>query len=52
MILFIDSSALIKRYIEEQGSKTVENLTDEAREILISEVTKLECLSAIRRMEE
>ena len=52
MILFIDSSALIKRYIEEKGSKTVEKLMDEAQEIIIAEITKLECLSGIRRMVE
>ena len=51
MILFLDTSALIKRYIEEKGSKIVEKLTNEAQKIIISEITTLECLSAIRRME-
>lgn len=50
MILFIDSSALLKRYIEEDGSKSVVELMDKAQKIVIASITKLECLSAIRRM--
>jgi hypothetical protein len=50
MRLFIDTSALIKRYISEDGSEQVDNLMDSAIEIIVSPVTKIECISTIKRL--
>jgi predicted nucleic acid-binding protein len=50
MILFFDTSALIKRYITETGSKKVDELLDAAESIVISPVTKIETFSTINRL--
>jgi predicted nucleic acid-binding protein len=50
MILFFDTSALIKRYITETGSKKVDELFDAAESIVISPVTKIEIFSTINRL--
>jgi uncharacterized protein len=50
MILFFDTSALIKRYIAEVGSKKVDELFDNAMSIVISPITKLETFSTIKRL--
>jgi hypothetical protein len=50
MILFFDTSALIKRYITETGSKKVDELFDAAESIVISPVTKIETFSTINRL--
>jgi uncharacterized protein with PIN domain len=50
MILFFDTSALIKFFHEEKGSKTVTSLiTSNNNEIWISELARIEFLSAIFR---
>jgi predicted nucleic acid-binding protein len=50
MILFFDTSALIKRYISENGSKKVDELFDAAESIVVSPVTKIESYSTIKRL--
>lgn len=50
MILFFDSSAMIKAYIEEEGSSEVDKLINLANEIIVSPITKIECFSAIKRL--
>src|SRR4030042_2342077 len=50
MILFFDTSALVKFFHEEKGSETVTNLIlSKDNEIWISELTRIEFLSAIFR---
>lgn len=47
---FFDTSALVKRYHEEQGTERVDEiLDDEEPEILISSLTVIESVSAFRR---
>jgi len=47
---FFDTSALVKRYHEEQGTERVDEiLDDEETEILISSLTVIESVSAFRR---
>ncbi len=50
MIFFFDTSALIKRYIVENGSEKVDNLFKTASQIIISPVTKIETCSTINRL--
>jgi predicted nucleic acid-binding protein len=50
MILFFDTSALIKRYISETGSPKVDDLFDAAEEIIVSPITKIEAFSTIKRL--
>ncbi len=50
MILFFDTSALIKRYINEKGSFIVDELFMQAKEIVLAPVTKIECFSTIKRL--
>ena len=52
MIYFFDTSALIKRYIQEKGSNIVDNLMESADEIFISAITRIESISAARRLLE
>jgi predicted nucleic acid-binding protein len=52
MILFFDTSALIKRYIVETGEKKVDELFDLASQIMVSPVTKIEAHSTIKRLLE
>ena len=52
MILFFDTSALIKRYVSEAGSQKVDELFDTASQIVISPITKIESISCIRRLQE
>lgn len=52
MIFFFDTSALIKRYVQEKGSNIVDNLMDSADEIFISAITRIESISAARRLLE
>lgn len=48
---FFDSSALLKRYLKEQGSQRVLNLTDPEQTglILISGLTPIEMIATLRR---
>lgn len=50
MIYFLDTSALIKRYVQEKGSNIVDNLMESADEIFISAITRIESISAARRL--
>jgi len=52
MIYFFDNSALIKRYVQEKGSNIVDNLMESADEIFISATTRIESISAGRRLLE
>lgn len=45
----MDSSALIKRYIEEPGSEEVNSFLEEADDVIISPVTLIEMISALKR---
>ena len=49
MIIFMDSSALIKRYIEESGSNEVNSILEKADDVIVSPVTLIEMNSAFRR---
>ena len=49
MRLFLDSSALVKRYVEEPGSARVIELCRQADEIVISVVGPIEIFSALAR---
>jgi uncharacterized protein len=50
VILFFDTSALIKRYISERGSEKVDELFNMATQILVSAITKTESYSTLRRL--
>ena len=50
MILFFDTSALIKRYIEEAGSQNVDKLFNISSQIIVSPVTKIEVYSSLKRL--
>ena len=52
MIYFFDTSALIKRYVQEKESNIVDNLMESADEIFISAITQIESISAARRLLE
>lgn len=52
MILFFDTSALIKRYISESGEKKVDELFELASEIIVSPITKIEAHSTFKRLLE
>lgn len=49
MILYCDTSALIKRYVEEEGTESVDYLWDSALAIVTSIVAFAEALSAFNR---
>ncbi len=49
MVVFIDTSSLIKRYIEEKGSSKVDFYYKNGNEIFISPVTPIEFRSALKR---
>jgi hypothetical protein len=48
--LYFDTSALVKRYIDEEGTPEVENLFQQAERILVSPVTGIEAHSVFRRL--
>jgi len=50
MNLFFDTSALIKRYIAENGSPQVDTLLSKAKIVYVSSITLIECTSTIRRL--
>ncbi len=50
MKLFLDTSSLIKKYIEESGSDKLISLIMEASEVTISPITKIEFFSALSRL--
>ena len=49
MKIFLDTSALFKRYAEEPGSSQLEELLGLARNVIISPITKIELFSALER---
>lgn len=49
MNLFFDSSALVKRYLEEDGSERVENLCLKSSQIIVSITCLPEIISALNR---
>ncbi len=46
MILFLDTSALVKLYVEETGSSTVEKAVSAADDVAVSQITLAEAVSA------
>jgi hypothetical protein len=46
---FLDTSALLKRYVAETGSDAVRRVLEAAEEIVVSPVTRLEVASAVAR---
>jgi uncharacterized protein len=49
-VYFVDSSALVKRYLIEVGSSWLENLLSQpSNDILIAEITQVEVIAAITR---
>lgn len=50
MKLFFDTSALVKRYVEETGSTTVQALCEEADELAVSVICQPEMLSSFNRL--
>lgn len=49
MIIFIDTSALVKRYAKEQGSEKVDELFQKEKDVWISQLSIVELLSALHR---
>jgi predicted nucleic acid-binding protein len=50
MNLFFDSSALLKRYLDEKGSDRIEELFHRATLVFVSSITQVECASTFRRL--
>ncbi|MEJ5363179.1 MAG: type II toxin-antitoxin system VapC family toxin [Spirochaetota bacterium] len=50
MDIFIDTSALMKRYISEIGSDIIDNLFTKCDTIYVSIITEIEAFSTIRRL--
>jgi len=48
-LLFFDTSALVKRYYEEPGTETVDELLEDDSTVVISSLAVIETLSAFRR---
>lgn len=51
MILYLDTSALVKLYVEEPGCEEVENAVQESRVVAVSEIGYVEAHSALARKE-
>lgn len=49
MVIFMDTSSLIKRYIQENGSDKIDEYYKEENDIFISPITPIEFHSALRR---
>lgn len=49
MVIYFDTSALIKRYIREAGTEKVRDLFRDAQSIVVSSITKLELFSTLKR---
>ena len=49
MNIFFDSSALVKRYIEEEGSGRVEKISRKAGDVMVSMICLPEIISAMNR---
>ena len=50
MNYFFDTSALLKKYIEEDGSEKTENILEIADIIHVSDITLIECISTFKRL--
>ncbi len=50
MNLYFDTSALVKRYLNEKGDTKVRGLFDKSERIFVSAVTHVECASAFQRL--
>lgn len=50
MNLFVDTSALIKRYIDENGSENIDALMNQADRVLVSAITEIEAHSIFKRL--
>ncbi|NOY07767.1 MAG: type II toxin-antitoxin system VapC family toxin [Spirochaetes bacterium] len=50
MKIYLDTSALIKNYIEESGSDVVTGIMHKADNIYVSYITRIECISTFRRI--
>lgn len=50
MMLFFDTSAFIKRYIDESGSAEIQNLCEQADDIGISMLLPVEAISTFARL--
>ncbi|MHB9148970.1 MAG: type II toxin-antitoxin system VapC family toxin [Thermoleophilia bacterium] len=50
MRVFFDTSALVKRYIEEPGSDDVAGLLEDAESLIVSALLLPECMSAFQRL--
>ena len=50
MVIYLDSSALIKRYVDESGSNELDSFMEQASEILISRITVFEIYAILSRL--
>ena len=50
MNLFFDTSALIKKYIDENGSQNVDKLFQSAEQVFVSPITEIESISTLKRL--
>ncbi|MBN1501048.1 MAG: type II toxin-antitoxin system VapC family toxin [Spirochaetes bacterium] len=50
MNLFFDTSAIIKRYINENGSQNVDELFSSADQIFVSAISEIESASTLKRL--
>ncbi len=50
MNCYFDTSALMKRYIDESGSTAVTELLNNADNVFVSEISKVECISVLKRI--
>ncbi len=49
MIIYLDSSVLVKRYVREEGSREVGELFDNASTVITNLITRAEVAAAFRR---
>ncbi len=49
MIVYLDASALVKRYVQEVGSEAVARLTEEARLLGTAAITRVEMAAALAK---
>lgn len=50
MNIYFDTSALIKKYIEENGSQNVDKLFLSADQVLVSAISEIESISTLKRL--
>ncbi len=50
MIFYVDTSALLKRYLDESGSEKMKSLFESATTIIVSSISQIECTSALQRL--